>query len=343
MKKHLRLAASLTVGAAVALALGSCTYDPNSYYSAAGSYSSGGNTGYGSGYGYGNNGFSTSLFVSTGNARWGYDPYCSSYYDYTRRCYYDPYLYGYYPVGYRPPVIVGVPHPRGYNRSYCPPPQRVTNVTLVNYSNRERAYRDSSYSWAPQARQQPLPSPRNHSMGRSQYQQPPPGNYGGRSQYQPAPSGNFGDRSQYQQPVPSQRNTSPGFWNSRSTNQPSYRPQPQPSSPRGYDRQPSIPQQYNVPVRTAPVPEPSRIQRGSHSYPQNRQPRQQMPTEASRPVPQPRPEPSAPAPVPVMPQAPQVQPSAPAAPPSPAPEVRGLGEGGDHAGRGGGRGRGRER
>lgn len=327
MRKHLRLVASLTVGAAVALALGSCTYDPNSYYSAGGAYSTGYGSGYGSGYGYGNSGFSTSLFVSTGNARWGYDPSCYSYYDYTRRCYYDPYLYGYYPVGYRPPIIVGVPHPRGYNRSYCPPPQRVTNVTLVNYSNRERAYRNSSYSWAPQARQQPMSSPRNNSMGRTQYQQPPSGNYGG--------------RSQYQQPVPSNRGTSSGSWNSRSTNQPSYRPQPQPAAPRGYNRQPSVLQQYNVPVRTAPVPEPSRSQRSSISYPQNRQPRQQAPTESARPAPQPRPQPSAPAPV--MPQAPQIQPTAPTAPPpAPAPEVRGLGEGGDRTGRGGGGGRGRE-
>ena len=48
--------------------------------------------------------FNTSVFVGTGNPRWGYDPYCYSYYDYTPPRYYDPYLNGYYPVGYRPPV-----------------------------------------------------------------------------------------------------------------------------------------------------------------------------------------------------------------------------------------------
>ena len=88
----------------MALALSSCVTDP--YYAPPGgsyvgaSYSS--YDGYGSGYGYGNPDFSTSFFVSTGDSRWGYDPYCYSYYDYHRRCYYDPYLCGYYPVGYRP-------------------------------------------------------------------------------------------------------------------------------------------------------------------------------------------------------------------------------------------------
>jgi len=154
MKKNLRIITG-GLGAIVTLALASCAYDPY-YGGSSGSYSSYGG-GYGSGYGYGGSSFSTSLFVSTGNPRWGYDPYCRSYYDYNRRAYYDPYLYGYYPVGYRPPVIVGVPHPHGWlsGSRYCPPPSRVNNITLVNYRNRESAYRSSNHSWARQVHQQP--------------------------------------------------------------------------------------------------------------------------------------------------------------------------------------------
>jgi len=82
MKKNLRRWAGAAVGAAVSLAFTSCYYDPYSTTtSVGGSYSSG----YGDGYGYGGSGFSTSVFVSTGNPQWGYDPYCYSYYDYRRR------------------------------------------------------------------------------------------------------------------------------------------------------------------------------------------------------------------------------------------------------------------
>lgn len=150
MKKTLRNRAIAAAGAVAALVFSSCTYDPY-YSSVGGSYSSG----YGDGYGYGGSNFSTSLFVSTGNPRWGYDPHCYSYYDYQRRCYYDPYLNGYYPVGYRPPVVYGVPHPYGYSRGYCPPPRYYSNVTVVNYRNREAAYRNTNYDWARQVRQQP--------------------------------------------------------------------------------------------------------------------------------------------------------------------------------------------
>ncbi len=148
MKKNLLWLA----GAAVAMALTSCYYDP--YYGGGGSTSVSYSSGYGDGYGYGGSSFNTSVFVSTGNARWGYDPYCYSYYDYHTRRYYDPYLYGYYPVGYRPPVVYGVPHPYGYRRGYCPPPSRVTNVYVSNYRNREYRYRNTSYGWAKQVRQQ---------------------------------------------------------------------------------------------------------------------------------------------------------------------------------------------
>lgn len=146
----------------VALAFASCAYDP--YYGS--SYS----VGYGEGYGYGGSSFSTSVFVSTGNPQWGYDPDCHSYYDYQRRCYYDPYLYGYYPVGYRPVVVYGAPHPYGWSpgRTYISPPSRVTNVTINNYRDRESAYRNSNYSWARQVQSRPSnydrpPEPRQSS------------------------------------------------------------------------------------------------------------------------------------------------------------------------------------
>lgn len=120
-----------------ALAGSSCTYDP--YYSTS-SYSSG----------YGSSNFSTSVFVSTGNPRWGYDPYAHCYYDYTRRSYYDPYLCGYYPVGYRPRCVVGVPHPHGWSRGrgYCPPPTRIRSHTITDCDNRAESYRELGRDWS---------------------------------------------------------------------------------------------------------------------------------------------------------------------------------------------------
>jgi len=157
MKKSLRSWVKAAVLAAAAFVVSSCYYDPY-YSSASASYSSG--SSYGQGYGYGGSSFSTSVFVGTGNPQWGYDPYCYSYYDYRRRCYYDPYLHGYYPVGYRPPVVVGCPHPYGYRSGYCPPPTVVRNVTVVNYRNRVDEYRRSNYGWARQV------SPRPGNYGR---------------------------------------------------------------------------------------------------------------------------------------------------------------------------------
>ncbi|MES2923201.1 MAG: hypothetical protein V4819_16720 [Verrucomicrobiota bacterium] len=153
MKKNLRNLAGAAVGAVVALGFSSCAYDP--YYASpavGASYS----TGYGHGYGYGGSGFSTSVFIGTGDPNWGYDPYAYSYYDYRSRRYYDPYSYGYYPVGYRPPVVYGVPHPYGWRPGggYIRPPVHVTNVTLSNYQNREYRYRNSNYGWAKQVRSQ---------------------------------------------------------------------------------------------------------------------------------------------------------------------------------------------
>jgi len=150
MKKNL-LPMTAALGITAALTITSCTYDP-AYTRVSGSYS----TGYGYGHGYGGSGFSTSVFVSTGDPRWGYDPYTYSYYDYRTRRYYDPYLYGYYPIGYRPPVLIGVPHPYGWRpgRGYCPPPRVVRNVTVVNYRNRESAYRQTNHNWARSVRKQ---------------------------------------------------------------------------------------------------------------------------------------------------------------------------------------------
>ncbi|MES2441139.1 MAG: hypothetical protein V4584_18900 [Verrucomicrobiota bacterium] len=173
MKKNLRYLAGAAVGAMVALGFSSCAYDPYYSTSVGGSYSSGG---YGDGYGYGGSSFSTSVFVGTGDPRWGYDPDCYSYYDYRSRRYYDPYLNGYYPIGYRPPVVYGVPHPYGWRPGggYCPPPRHISNVTVVNYRDRESRYRNSNYGWAKQVRQRPLES------GRVQGQRPPQNRYNDR-------------------------------------------------------------------------------------------------------------------------------------------------------------------
>ena len=183
MKKNLRYLAGIAVGAVVALGFSSCVYDPYYSTSVGGSYSSGGGGGgysgggggyggggYGDGYGYGGSSFSTSFFVGTGDPQWGYDPECSSYYDYQRRSYYDPYLNGYYPVGYRPQVVYGAPHPYGWHRGggYISPPRRVTNVTVVNYRDRESRYRNSSYGWAKQVRQRPVEEDRRSEQRGSQ-------------------------------------------------------------------------------------------------------------------------------------------------------------------------------
>ncbi len=151
------------ITAVISLVSSSCTYDP--YYSSAGGY-------YGEGYGYGGSSFSTSLFVTTGDPRWGYDPYTYCYYDYRSRRYYDPYLYGYYPVGYRPYAVYGVPHPYGWRQGHghCPPPRTVRNVTVVNYRDRESAYRNSNYSWARHVRQrESQDSYRQHDGGKPDY------------------------------------------------------------------------------------------------------------------------------------------------------------------------------
>jgi hypothetical protein len=248
MKKNLRYLAGAAVGAVVALGFSSCAYDP--YYSSGGgvSYSSGGyGGGYGDGYGYGGSAFSTSLFVSTGDPRWGYDPYSYSYYDYNRHCYYDPYLNGYYPVGYRPRAVYGAPHPYGWRpgSGHIRPPGHITNVTVVNYRNREERYRNSSYGWAKQVR------PGSGGGGRVEGQRPPQNNSGrggyqnsGRTSYQNSDSRTNAGRLPYGQ----RENPKPGFqhgnsrqdsrYNNPVNSQPSYSRQGQGSSrPQQYSRQ----------------------------------------------------------------------------------------------------------
>ena len=251
MKKNFRpwvLAAAV----AAAFVFSSCAYDPY-YTSVGGSYSSG----YGQGYGYGGSNFSTSLFVSTGDPRWGYDPYCYSYYDYRSRRYYDPYLYGYYPVGYRPAVVVGVPHPHGWRpgRSYCPPPRTVRNVTVVNYQNRESAYRRSNYSWAKQVRSRPNPTNRSQgqSSGRSNYGS---SSSGSRNSPSTRPSSSswtspFTRSTPSRGAVPSTRSSS-GARQSAGEYSPSNRSrtsQPQTSQPSSRSQRGNrLPSNYNTPV-----------------------------------------------------------------------------------------------
>lgn len=186
---------SIATASAAALIFSSCTYDP-----AYSSSSSGGNS-YGQGYGYGGSSFNTSLFVRTGNPRWGYDPSCYSYYDYSSRRYYDPYLSGYYPIGYRPQAVYGVPHPYGWNssRGYCPPPRRVSNVTVVNYRDRESSYRNSDYSWARGVRGQAQAQSRPNSYRQEQpnYGNSTPRGWGRTGQEMESRPNRFGNQSSF--------------------------------------------------------------------------------------------------------------------------------------------------
>lgn len=309
MKKNLRLLVMAAVGLVAAVAFSSCTYDPY-YTSVGGSYS----TGYGDGYGYGGSSFSTSVFVGTGNPRWGYDPYCYSYYDYNRRAYYDPYLNGYYPVGYRPQVVYGVSHPYGWSpgRGYLRPPSRVNNVTIVNYRDRESAYRRSGYV----------------TSGRSYNQRPVQGGYsGGNYPSRPVPGGsNVGSYPSRQ----TQRGyngaafpSSPARVNPYSRQNPETRPSVQPyqqgsgsgrSRTNGTQQTPRYPSRYNTPV--ASQPDYSRGNR-SRSAPQaaptaQRQIRQLAPPDQSR---APRQRTQVPQPQAAQPQAQQSQPRNPQAAP----------------------------
>lgn len=137
MKKKLLFACSL-----LGLSLSSCYMDP---------YAS--NVGYSVGYsnfsGGGFGGFSSSVFVSTGDPRWAYDPSLYCYFDLQRRCYYDPFLFGYYPVGYVPVALRGCPHPYGWGGSgLCPAPRSINVRTLSRYDQRLSNYAAAEYHWA---------------------------------------------------------------------------------------------------------------------------------------------------------------------------------------------------
>jgi hypothetical protein len=107
-------------------------------------------SGFGMGHGYGSRNFSSSVFVSTGNPRWAYDPYAGAYFDHSRRCYYDPHLCGYYPMGFRPSFVHGAPHPRGWRpgNSYCAPPNIIRSTTLSISHSRSRQYRSLGNHWS---------------------------------------------------------------------------------------------------------------------------------------------------------------------------------------------------
>jgi hypothetical protein len=252
MKKNLRLLVLTAVGFVGAVAFSSCAYDPY-YTSVGGSYS----TGYGDGYGYGGSSFNTSVFVGTGNPRWGYDPYSYSYYDYSRRAYYDPYLNGYYPVGYRPRAVYGVSHPYGWRpgSAYCRPPSRVTNVTIQNYRDRE-SDRSSGYT----------------SSGRSYGQRPVQGGYGGGNYDSPSRGGSY--PRNYQESRPSGRPTQ------EISGQGRYHPS---DTPRQVPRYPS---RYNTPAaaRQQEVSGRGRMQLAPQATPNaQRQVRQLAPPDNARP------------------------------------------------------------
>ncbi len=272
MMKILRSSITLALGLVAAVAFSSCAYDPY-YSSVGGSYSSSydggygyggygdsyGYGGYGDGYGYGGSSFSTTIFVGTGDPRWGYDPYTYCYYDYNRRAYYDPYLYGYYPVGYRPPVVIGVPHPHGWSRGHSriAPPSRIRNSRLEDYNDRAGAYRNSRHSWARQVRSQTNPDygPVRGGTDRSR--------------------GSYQDRGRASQPVRDQDRFAP-----QRSSRPSTRsgfPSPTERSRDAEIRGSRLPSGYNTPavqrstIRPTPQPSPSRVLRQAPQRPQTRE------------------------------------------------------------------------
>jgi hypothetical protein len=247
MKQTLRHWAAAAFGAAALCAFPSCTYDP--YYTSMGGS-------YGSGYGYSPSGVSTSLFISTGDPRWGYDPYTYSYYDYRRRCYYDPYRHGYYPIGYRPAVYPGAHHPYGWRPGsrYAPPPRSVRNVPLQGYSNYGSAYRRSDGGWADQGRRQPITryGPQApYSSGNATYP-PRRGGYENQGTY----------RGSRQRPETQYRQEAP----------PSSAPQIRQRSGNG------LPPAYNTPV-TGPTPNQNSVRRRTPNF-------QPAPVESAAPAPQ---------------------------------------------------------
>jgi hypothetical protein len=266
MKKTL-LPWTAAIGIAASLAFSSCAYDP--YYSSSGGYY---NSGYGDGYGYGGSNFSTSFFISTGDPRWGYDPYSYCYYDYRSRRYYDPYLYGYYPIGYRPHAVYGAPHPYGWRPGggYCPPPRTVRDVTVVNYRHRDSAYRNSNYSWARQVRQRPYDGDRRIEGERQHNDR---GNYSRSGSGSRQSSG----RQTYYRPNEGSRHSPDYSTSDRSTSRSQMFPQ-RDFRTRNYDRirrgedagsrsgrehNSGLPSGYNTPVTRQPSQQPESGMTGS--------------------------------------------------------------------------------
>jgi hypothetical protein len=138
VKAILRFVVLAALPAVSALSLVSCYVDP--FGSVGGTYYGGGG--------------STSVFVSTGDPQWGYDPYRYCYYDYYRRSYYDPYLCGYYPVGFLQVPVYGCPHPHGWNPGHgnCPPPGSINDRWIDRYHDRVGAIKASNYAWASKVR-----------------------------------------------------------------------------------------------------------------------------------------------------------------------------------------------
>lgn len=128
----------------ILLALGCLGMATSCYY---GAY----DYGYSDSYGFSNGG-STS-FVYTSSDRWLYDSTVRCYYDRTRHCYYDPWVGGYYPRNYCPPVVVGVPHPYGWNgRGKCPQPRNVHSGYINRHHDRLGHLRSTNHHWASNVR-----------------------------------------------------------------------------------------------------------------------------------------------------------------------------------------------
>ncbi|MCH7226986.1 hypothetical protein [Haloferula sp. A504] len=200
--------------------------------------------GYSSSYGFSNGG-STS-FIYTNSDRWLYDSTIRCYYDRTRHCYYDPWVGGYYPRGYCPPVVVGVPHPYGWNgRGKCPPPRNVHSGYINRHSDRLGHLRSSNYDWARNVRHGGGAHNQNwrnnriraaenyHSRGGQrgqivQNQQPRRGHQGQVVQNRPIPrtpgvqNRGWNDGNQFQN------------WNQRGGRQPEIRPGRQPVPPNSF-------------------------------------------------------------------------------------------------------------
>ena len=171
MKTASRFLLRALAPASVALFLASCSYDPYAY----------GSGYYGGGYS-GTSSFYGSVFVSTSDPYWGYDPYRYCYYNYRRRCYYDPWLNWYYPSGYLPRPIAGCPHPYGWRPGHgvCPAPRNPSHRFHDGRTDRLVALRSSNHSWARNVRfnEQSLQSHmrQNPQVWRNRIQNgPPPG------------------------------------------------------------------------------------------------------------------------------------------------------------------------